>query len=392
MERRDVIRLGSALLGLACISSVSGCSGNEENKKLSITPKQSSLYEYSYPLPFDTKTIDELFEYNKTLTKGKITTLYTSVPSPYADKIHHFFTINTRGSNKLIKTLDDFIFYFDYALKKGFKCVYALNAIMPILPDETDKLYPVITKFFKKLQMIGINDVKITNPALLKLFSEEMPSFNLHLSTCAEYHSLQNYKILLDTYPTIKSINITTDENKNFQLLSDMRKLFPDVKLEILVNETCVKYCIARCQHPASENYGFPCFEFVKNNQFLHFVRNNVVYPWDWEYYSALGINNFKFTAGARATNKTISYIKNWTQIHEKGVEGYSANDFVKIVNPYTLHFRFNDDLKLSELKKMLPDIKYFVKNGAKCNANCEANCTYCYKLAENIKKIAKTV
>ncbi len=405
MKRRDVIKLGSTLLGGACLASLSGCVPNEDtttresvnkyvtivDNNLQITPKQTAMYEYSCPMPFSKEGIDELYEFNKTLKKGKVTTLYSSIPSPAADTIHPYFTANARGVNKDIKILNDYISYVRYAIKKDFKCVYALNSTLPITEYEKSGLYPKIIELFKNLNNVGINDVKIANPALLKLFSRKFPDMNLHLSTSSEYHSFQNYEYLLKEYPEIKSINMTTDENKNFQLLYNLRKSFPKVKLELLVNEHgCLKFCISRCYHPATTEYGFPCVEYIKKNQFLHFARNTLVFPWEWEYYSAIGINNFKFSGGPRHIIKNVKIVKEWAKLKETGVDSYLANEFMNTRCLSRRHYlKFDDSLKLSDLIKQMPDINYFIKNGSRCLSSCGINCRYCYEIAENIKKIA---
>ena len=66
------------------------------------------------------------------------------------------------------------------------------------------------------------------------------------------------------------------------------------------------------------------------NNEW-YFLRSGSVYPWQLEYYSAIGINNFKFAAYPvkRANFNNISFLKNYLEMVENGIEGYSADTFI---------------------------------------------------------------
>ncbi len=406
MKRREVIKLGSAVLGGLSLGMLTGCkenyktpekfdtSINPDNEKIiSIEPKQTGQYNFSCPMPFDKHLIDELYNLNKGLKRCKITTFYSSIPSPLADEIHPFLS-SVRGHNTSIRTVDDYIELLKYSQKKGFKNIYALNLTRQIMPDERNSVFSKLSGLFNKLTKAGLTDVKICNPSLIELMHKNYPDMNIHISTNTEFHSAQNYQYVYKTFPFIKSINVATDDNHNFHFLQSLRTLLPKVGLELLVNEHgCVKFCISRFYHQCTNVIAFPCKSFIENNPYLQLARNNLVHPWELAYYSAIGINNFKLTClpYSRMMISDINFAKHYIECADKGMEGYSANDLIEKIYygmTNTLKSRFREDYKLSELARELPDINYYVKNGHRCSYDCDTNCKYCYNIAENLRKI----
>ena len=408
LKRRDAIKLGSAVLGGLSLGMLAGCKENykkpeafntntpsDDEKIASIVPKQTGQYNFSCPMPFDKHLIDELYNLNKSLKRCKITTFYSSIPSPLADEIHPFLS-SVRGHNTSIQKIDDYIELLQYSEKKGFKNIYALNLTRQIMPEEKSGIYAKISGLFNKLTKAGLTDVKICNPSLIELIHKNYPDMNIHISTNTEFHSAQNYEYVYKTFPFIKSINIATDDNHNFHFLQSLKTLLPKVNLELLVNEHgCVKYCISRFYHQCTNAIAFPCKTFISNNPYLQLARNNLIHPWELAYYSAIGINNFKLTClpYSRMMISDINFAKDYIGCADRGLDGYSANDLLgKIhygMNDIT-RIKFPDDYKLEELARELPDMNYYVKNGHKCSYDCDVNCKYCYNIAENLRKIAR--
>ena len=237
MKRRELIKLGSAIFTGASVGALTGYGINSainknddiikvsnEKNILKIEPKQLAPYEFSFPMLFDKRLIDKLAKLNDTLTKGKITTLFSALPYPLSYSIHPFFNSQMRGTNNNIKTVDDYLEYVRYATDKGFKCVYVLNTTAPVDPRMHEFLAIVIS-LFKKLNQGGIKAVKLANPNLIHIMSYEIPELEIHLSTTNEYHDIQVYKNLLKVYPNIKLINVTADDNHNFVFLMSLKKL-----------------------------------------------------------------------------------------------------------------------------------------------------------------------
>ena len=403
MNRREVIKLGSAVLGSLSLGAIAGYEVNSalnkddkvsesvENKKFSIIPKQTASYEYSSPMPFNKNLIDKIYRLNQKMKKGQFKVLYSSLPDPLGASIHPLLH-SIRGENQEIKSIEDYMEYVEYATQKGFKCVYVLNTTWPFSRNDETTTLKIVVPLFKKLYTAGIHDIKLANPNLMAFFTERLPEINMHLSTTSEYHSIQVYKNLINLYPNIKTINISTDDNHNFEFLSSLQKLLPDVKLEVLVNEiTCIKNCPARFYHHCIQDSTFPCATIQKQHPSLFIARNNLVHPWQLEYYSATGINNFKFAAAGfeRSYITNINYLKYYVDVVENGIEEYRANDLFGKIYPTKITLpNSKRKYKLSKLIEYLPDISRLIENGARCASDCGVNCRYCYSCAENIKKM----
>jgi len=360
-----------------------------------IVPQQTAVYNISIPLPLSFEMIDQLVDMNSKLKKSRITTLYTSLPSPLAEKVHQFFAV-PRGINNSVTTLESYISILKYAQNKGFEVLYAMNATKTIEKGREMEIFGAIGFLLDVLQKNNITNIKISNPAIFEFVQNKFPNLDLYLSTTTEYHSVQMLDHVLRTYPKIKTVNIATEDNHNFDFIKSLRTLYPNVKIEVLVNEhMCVRYCMSRCFHPAGQKTGFPCKEFIKQNPYLHFCRTNTVHPWELEYYSAIGVNAFKFTTYPfpRACITDFNFVKYYLECIDNGVENYTANDvFEKIYFAYMEPAKliFPKDYPLKEFIQHIPDIRYFIKNGSKCSSVCGTACTYCYEKAKELKQLAK--
>lgn len=386
MKRRELIKTSILTAGLSAINS-DIASAEPSFPDLEIKPKQTSIYKISRPMPFDFEQIDDIKKTNLKLKKSKITTLYNSYPAPLCYTFGGEFQTN-RGFNDDIKNFDDFAKYVKYAQDKGFRFIYNLNNPKPFFKEDYEVQKKALFELLENLKKIGCNDIKIANDQLLKIISREKFGFNLHVSTSCEYLNLQNYINLVETYPNIKSINLPTDENRNFRLLRNLRKRYPKIEIELLVNEPCIFGCPSRRIHPSTDFCYFNCKSFRdKDCGIPYFFKCNMIYPWWLEYYSAIGINNFKFSLYTRGKGQNLQPISTYFFCIDNGFENISIQEF--FTNILWLYGKdYNKDLMLSDIKPYFPDIRYFVKNGYKCLNRCGSECNYCMDCAEKIKKI----
>ncbi|MBQ8475683.1 hypothetical protein IJ531_01320, partial [bacterium] len=149
----------------------------------------------------------------------------------------------------------------------------------------------------------------------------------------------------------------------------------------LIMNEHCTKGCPARISHCSEISFcRFDCTNVRRQmGDFYYFYRTGVIYPWNLEYYSALGINNFKYTAdtsGVRAQYNSINDLEMYLDCVEYGVENLDINTFFNGIFPGGIPIYKN--AKIAELMPYLPDIKHFVKHGGECFANCGVDCKYC--------------
>ncbi len=380
MKRREILK---AALVLACSSAgflSSGC------KNQSIIPKKTGVFEFSTPLPFNFNLIDEITQFNKTLKKSKVTTFYNSLPLPLASGLSDFQT--NRGQNYNIKTKNDFLKYVKYAQNKGFEFIYTLNSPKNISNAEFDKNSKQLCELLDFLGQNNVLKIKAATNKLFDFISLKYPEFSLGASTSFEFHTLKQYENLLEKYPKIKAVNLTLDENKNFELLKSLKQKFPKIKFELMANEACLFGCPARISHPCSMVNECEYLDIILKKGFSFIATSRVIFPWDLDYYSAIGINNFKLMKGSRANLEKITFLKFYLNIAEKGFEKITAKEFFEEIYKTKSPKIKNDKILLSDIFKYLPDINYFVKNGKNCANVCESRCFYCFECAKKLEKI----
>ncbi|MCR5260660.1 MAG: hypothetical protein K6C94_02360 [Candidatus Gastranaerophilales bacterium] len=390
MNRRDLLKLGiifSPLMLSGCGSKTSDGNGKPY---LEITPKKTGLYSFSAPLPFDYGVIDEIVELNNKYTQSKITNLYNCVPRPLVEDFNNAMQAG-RGHNYDIKSYEDFAKYAKYAMKKGFHICYLLNSPKPFTEKDYKEIEPKFKKLLDFLQDIGIDEIKFGNTQVASLVNK-YKKFRLSASTCLEYHNITQYKNLVHNYPNIFLFDIAEDENHNFAFLKNLKTMFPTRNIELMVNEFCFKGCPARIFHPGGDFCNFDCPKiFNERTLFQNFYHSAIIYPWNLPYYSALGINNFKFssTPQPRAVFTDLSFVRFYLDCVEYGVENVKAQDFIDNM----IIFKFNKEIKVKEnlmVKDIMPyllDVGQFIKHGHECAVRCGTVCNYCDNQAAKMEK-----
>ncbi|MBR2069485.1 MAG: hypothetical protein IJ877_06975 [Candidatus Gastranaerophilales bacterium] len=383
MNRRELLK--TSLLGLgAGAMALSGCNKKEAEPDINqdITPKQTAQYEFSAPMPFDYQTIDKIIALNSTLKKSRVTTFYNNIPMPLVRGFDQFVQVH-RGFNETIRNYEDFKNIVQYSIANGFKFVYLMNSPKPFSPEDFNMFQGEFMHLLDYLEKIGCSDIKVGNTQVAELINQIAPNkFTLSSSTSFEYHNVSQYHYLFNNYPNFDLIDISNDENHNFPFLRSLRKTFPDKKLELMINEPCIKGCPARISHIAE--YGFCKYNChalqEKMGEYFFFYKLGSIYPWNLEYYSALGINNFKYSAsgsmGGRANYNDISQLSMYLNMVEHGIKNYSADDFFNGI--YERRFNIRKDLKIADVIPYMPDVHHFIKHGDKCAINCDVNCHYC--------------
>ena len=339
MNRRDLLKMGF----LTTVMSLCGCkkvkTTNLDDKE-TIIPKQTGTYIFSAPMPFSISTIDALCDLNQKYKKSQIKTLFNNTPMPLSSGFNAWMQVN-RGYNFNVKNYNDFAKYVKASIEKGFSVCYLLNA--PKAFSEKD--YSTFKKDFiwllGYLKDIGIKDIKVGNTQTATLINEIDNSFNLSASTALEYHSVTQYDNLVEMYPNMDLFDIAIDENQNFHFLRNLRKLFPKIAIEVMVDESCMKGCPARIPHISELTFcRFDCQKIKQDDPLLYAFKYSRVYPWNLEYYSAIGVNNFKFSAaGHRIDFSNLKELNDYLECVENGPETYLAHDFVQnfLLTPNTI-------------------------------------------------------
>ena len=230
--------------------------------------------------------------------------------------------------------------------------------------------------------------------------------FEILASTSLEYKTIWEYQNFIHFHNEIKQIIPSHDVNKNFLLLKSLRKRYPAIKLELIVNEGCLKGCPNRMFHEMlsidtskiinndiclSKSYGtFFCEKVLQKYPIQSLIIGNLIFPWEIQEYQKIGICNFKLVGRDGYLENFEKYINSFT-LYLKGVENIKNIENCAL-SDFTHHLNNNNpvlkELSVKKYIKYLPDIKYFVKNGHKCSVYCGNKCKYCYKCAEKVQKI----
>ncbi|MBR2068308.1 MAG: hypothetical protein IJ877_00970, partial [Candidatus Gastranaerophilales bacterium] len=215
MKRRDLIKTGLLATGAVAFS---GCNKEvAQSDELTIIPKQTAQYEFSTPLPFNYKTIDEILALNSTLKKSQVTSFYNSIPYPLAKNFNGCIQLN-RAQNPNIKSYDDFAKFVKYALGNGFKFSYLMNSPKPFSEKDFLTFKDEFLYLLDYLYKIGVRDIKVANTQVASAINEFAPNtFNLSASTAFEYHNVSQYHNLFLGYPNFDLIDVSNDENQNFK-------------------------------------------------------------------------------------------------------------------------------------------------------------------------------
>ena len=360
--------------------------------------RNNNIYKFSIPMPFYKEHLDKVISINKNIEKSKITSLYFSLPTNSSDftgfeQDRFYWDFET-----------DFEFWkplIEYSLNNNFDFIYVLNS--PVIYYEHYKKLPVmlekLDKLLNNLRKTGINKVRVCNPQLMGHINKYYSDFELFISTSSEMKIIKEYTNLFSEFKNIKECVPSWDINKNFKLLKNLRKLFPQIKLELMVNEGCIPACSFRIIHNNYFNGNCPyycysdmffiekCSSKIDKNLAYYFTNTNIIYPWEIKEYSKIGISNFKLVGRNSEYFKTGEYI-DYYNYYLKGIDNinYIKDIAIKYLNNH-LHNN-NINYKVSEIMYYLPDIKHFTKFGHLCSSICGTDCKYCYKCAEKIQKV----
>lgn len=361
------------------------------------------MYEFSAPMPFSIEHIDRLIEINSKLKKSQITSLYFAMPAN-CSAITGFELLRTE-----YKENTNFEYWADkiiYAKEKGFDFIYLLNN--PRSTVEPDKVLNLLLgrldKLINNLRKINCNKIRVGSVQLIDYILKTYPDMEIYASTTLEFDKIQQFQTFYSMYPTVKEIVPSFEANKNFKLLKNLKKQFPNVTIELMVNEGCIVGCPNRIQHCISRPFFSvfslfsqrsecftpmfftqKCSNLAESQLAFHICRNKQILPWEIEKYANIGITNFKLVGRNHDDFSNGSYFNSY-EIYLTAIEDY---DKVKNLSFSNLsHYFKNIDLpSIDEIRKYLPKIEYFINNGHLCSSICGSECNYCSECAKKLDK-----
>ena len=355
-------------------------------------------------MPYTKEDIKKLIDINNQVEKSAITSLYASLPST-----SELFTGFEQYRNSVLnKDWNYWKNLIGFSLANGFDFIYLLNnpSRMPIEKSDFENTLQKLDNLLNELKSIGVNKLRIAEHKLMGYISKNYPYFDIYASTSFEFKLLAEYKNFVYMHPNIKQIVPSSDCIKNFQLLKNLRITFPQIEIEVMVNEGCVNGCPNRDGHAAeimdrhifhngninlSNRYFIEtfCINLEKQNPFYSIIKANVVYPWEIENYARIGINKFKLVGRDSFDLNTNLYINRYL-FYLKGIDNYKEVEDVSIVT-FIHHLTGCSELrelKTKDVMNLLPKIEHFKKYGQLCASCCGVECRYCYKCAEKIERV----
>ena len=361
------------------------------------------MYKFSAPMPYTKEDIDKLLDINKNIEKSRITSLYACVPRGC-----EVFTGFEQSRNFSFDNLSwD---YWKRLINQTFDCgcdfIYLLNSPRPLdienpdFPQKLEKLELLLSE----LRKIGVKKLRVASAQLMSYIAKHYSDFDVLASTSLEYKTIWEYQNFIHFHPEVKQIVPSHDVNKNFLLLKNLRKRYPNIEIELMVNEGCLQGCPNRMFHEyinidehkiinndvcLSGGYAASfCNNVLDKYPIASLVIGTHIYPWDVEEYAKIGINNFKLV-GRDGYSDFKSYLNGYTMYLKgvddvKNIENYSISDFIHhLQNNFVLK-----QLTVKEYKKYLPKTSYFKQNGHLCISKCCINCFYCYSCVQQIQKV----
>lgn len=357
--------------------------------------------EISVPMPYKEEQIDKIKDINNQVIKSEITNMFFTLPMT-CDLFTGF-----EGKRNLEIDKKDFGYWeniISYAINSGFDLIYLLNSprmLMLDSPDFKDQLQK-LDILLTKLKQIGCTKLRVTNPQLMFYLRNNYPDFTLYASTSLEYKTIKEYQNFLALHPTIKQIVPSHDINKNFKILKNLKKSFPELDIEIMLNEGCLGGCPQRLYHSA-ENLGVDinfnrdfylsntiysklCSKLLNSAPFLHICKASNIYPWEVKEYNKLGIYKFKLV-GRDIDSQTKDMLIDSYLTYLKGIDNYKNIEEETFVSLIYHLFKYPHKYKIKDVKPYLPKIEHFKKKGHLCASVCGDECRYCYDCAEKLEK-----
>ena len=360
--------------------------------------------EFSLPMPYSTEYIKKMLDINHKVEKSAITSLYACLPSNC-----ELFTgfEQTRNFEFDKSDFDYWKSLFRFCLEKGIDIIYLLNSpsAFNFKNNSYSKKLEKLDELLNEFKKIGINKLRVANPQLMSYLGKYYKDFNIYASTSLDYKTISEYQNLILMHGEIKQIIPSHDINKNFKLLKNIKLNYPNLEIELMVNEGCMQGCPHRNLHEniyydnnalkisdlaISGSYClFFCSHITEKYPFHSLTLNNNIYPWELEEYQKIGINKFKLV-GRDSFTYRIEHCLNDYLNYFKAIENYKEVEDVPITT-FIHHLtgsRELNDINTKEIKHLLPKIEHFKKHGELCASRCGVECRYCYKCAEKIQKV----
>lgn len=348
---------------------------------------------FTIPTTFEDDFLKDIHSLNKKFVDSQIVELYGSLPSDVIGSGRNFWDlpkVNFFTMEKHIKKIHSLGIKFDYLLNPT--CLFNI--------EFTYSGRKKIKQLLNFLSDVGVNTLTISIPFLIEIVKENFPSFEVNTSVLSNINSPEKVKF----YKDVGADRITLDPDiyRNFSLLKKIRDKFPQLKLQVLVNGTCLFQCPMKSYHSnvtshfsqKLENCSFsdfiPPFSFNERCMLIRlqnpeeFIKSCWIRPEDVKIYSDIGINYFKI-AGREFPAKII--LKQVSAYLQQQYDGNLAD----LLMGYFDAYKFKKPLKFYiDNKKLERFLEYFLQDYP-CQKGCDT-CSYCKEITEKVFEIEERI
>lgn len=374
--------------------------------------------EFSIPIQYDNIIINAIIEYNNSLPSNrKITSVFGSLMRDSKEAVgwenYRDRTVISSGRVLSIQSISDMMGAINKFKKAGIIFQYCLNSTRTLTAEMLFSIRPKIFNLCDSLLENEISHLKISNLLLFDFIYEYYgDKFKYYLSTTKEYSSIDQFRKLLKKYPSIREICMPSDLNKNIRFLKNFKNAFPDIDIEIMVNEGCMYACPWRTEHtPHSSGtntsqitrlvkdgkcdiplemvyyYGNRCYECRSEDYVTEYFKRRSIMPFDILYYvNKLGISKYKF-AGRDVNQK---YLISSIMRYINGIDDFSSIARLpwNYFNNYSeQEIYYINSPTIEQMRNYFPPISHFDKYGHLCNTDCGETCNACYNYANTAKQ-----
>lgn len=366
------------------------------------------LYEFSVPMPFSKDSMRRITEINKKLSKTRITSVYNCIPVESED--FTFFEQPRLSEFPEISSLDELFEIATIGKDAGIDFIYICNSPGEKTEEEMMMACDKMDNLISKMKEYGFNKIRVTNLQLIEYLLVNHPDIHVLTSTSQEYSTAQEYLQMLKTFPNIKEILPSWDMNKNIRFIKTLNDTI-DQDIEIMVNEGCLSGCPFRTQHnsylaksnkyyqhliPESAQplldksfYLSLCGNIFDNHLWRTVCLSNIIYPWEIDKYAQVtGIRKFKLVGRNCSSFRTGDYISiyaNFLLAIEK--PEILDEESIAITNHYILDTPCFQDIKIKDVKELLPSLDFFIETNPDCKNICGEECFYCYAKARQLQE-----
>lgn len=340
---------------------------------------------FSVPADFKKETIDKYYQLNQTHKNHRVIETYGNITSGYF-----------LGSGRSLDSLPGIDFfqlrdYIKYSKKKNIEFNYTVNPSHMGNKEFTRKGAQDMVHFLEELSGIGVRCLTIALPSLFEIVKSLGFEFEIKASVICQITNVD--KAL--AYKQMGAKKIVVDESvvRDFETLRRIRKTFGS-GVELIANAICHKNCIYRMFHynqistdsvkvpgQASPNYYVHRCLLQRHKESYNLLKLGWIRPEDLDYYSGIGINNFKLQGRDNILHGNPA----------KAVECYFNESFDGNLMQLLDLFDSRTHLKAYlDNKKLQGFIKPFYENEHFCKNDC-TTCNYCEKFAKKCIDPEKT-